>query len=55
MMRKSYDKYIGEKFGKLTIIEFRQGDYTAKKRVRVKAKCKCDCGIEKWIDWDHRL
>lgn len=50
---KPYDKYIGEKFGKLTVLEFKSGDYKEGKRVRVKARCECDCGFIKWIDWGH--
>ena len=51
--KKPYEKYIGEKFGKLIILEFKSGDYKNGNRIRVKSKCKCDCGFVKWIDWGH--
>lgn len=51
--KKSYEKYIGEKFGKLTILGFIPGDYKNNKIIHIKANCKCDCGIIKLVDWDH--
>jgi hypothetical protein len=53
MSGKPYTKYIGEKFGKLTILGFKPGEYKNGKCVHVKANCKCDCGIIKWVDWSH--
>jgi len=51
---KPYQKYVGTKFGKLTILEIKAGSYIAGKRiVRTKARCKCDCGFIKDINWDH--
>lgn len=43
MERKSYDKYINLKFGKLTIIDVYRNE---KGRI---AKCKCECGETKEI------
>jgi hypothetical protein len=51
--KKSYDEYIGKKFGKLTVLGFKPGNYKDGQRVRVKSKCICDCGFVKWIDWGH--
>lgn len=50
---KPYLKFIGAKFGRLTVLEFTPGIYSNGKNIRAKAKCECDCGIIKWIDWGH--
>lgn len=52
-IEKPYAKYIGEKFGKLKILEFKPGEYKKGKVIRAKANCECDCGSVKLIDWDH--
>lgn len=51
--KKPYEEYLGKKFGKLTILEFKPGDYRNGKNISAKARCKCDCGFEKWINWGH--
>jgi|SRR5690606_10027234 len=53
MSGKEYESYVDKKFGKLTVLEFRPGNYKNGQRIRVKAKCKCDCGVQKWINWEH--
>ena len=39
-------KYIGKKFGKLTVIEYIFGDHRKGFRIETKARCLCDCGKE---------
>lgn len=43
-------KYIGQRFGKLTVIGFEYDEHTAS----VKWKCKCDCGNER-TDFPFRI
>jgi hypothetical protein len=48
-----HTKYIGKKFGKLTILEIIPYHKDDDKIIRTKAKCLCDCGNEKIITLDH--
>lgn len=40
---------IGEKFGRLTVIERAEDQFTPKGKRIIRYKCKCDCGNEKVV------
>lgn len=44
MVSYNYDKYIGEKYGNLTIINFDHERRTPNGTLRRYMNCKCDCG-----------
>lgn len=46
--------HIGERFGKLVILETFQRQQSSGRNVRY-CRCRCDCGIEKTISLDHLL
>ena len=52
MGRPPFDpsKYIGKKYGRLTLIEFDHSEYLDIRHRNHFFKCRCDCGTEKFIN-----
>lgn len=50
-MKNNYKdpNWIGQKFGRLTVVEYRVCEVGTSKVKRVEWLCRCDCGREKWI------